>query len=45
MRKQVEILEEKLIRASKVEISRLYQQINKDPELHRMAVSPMKEIP
>jgi hypothetical protein len=41
----MEILEEKLVRATKTEIIRLSQQINKDPELHRMLVSPMRDIP
>jgi hypothetical protein len=45
MRKKIEILEEKLARADKVEISRLSRQINKDPELRRMIASPMEEIP
>jgi hypothetical protein len=45
MRKKIEILEEKLERATKVEISRLSQQIIKDPELRRMLATPMEEIP
>jgi hypothetical protein len=45
MRKKVEILKEKLERATKVEINRLSQQINKNPELHQMLAIPMEEIP
>jgi hypothetical protein len=45
MRKKIEVLEEKLVRATKTEISRLSQQINKDPELRRMLTTPMEEIP
>jgi hypothetical protein len=45
MRKKIEILEEKLVKASKTELSRLSQQINKDPELYQMLVSPMEDIP
>jgi hypothetical protein len=41
----MEVLEEKLVKASKMEISRLSQQINKDPELYQMLVSPMEDIP
>jgi hypothetical protein len=45
MYKKVEILEEKLVPANKVEIGRLGQQINKNPEINRMLTSPMEEIP
>jgi hypothetical protein len=45
MRKKVEILKEKLVRADKIEIGRLSRQISKDPELRRMLASPMKDIP
>jgi hypothetical protein len=45
MRKKVEILEEKLVQASKVEVDRLSQQINMNSELRRMLASPMDEIP
>jgi hypothetical protein len=45
MRKKMEILKEKLVKADKVEISRLSQQINRDPELRRMLASPMEKIP
>jgi hypothetical protein len=41
----MEILEEKLVKANKMEISRLSQQVNKDPELHRMLTTPMQNIP
>jgi ribosomal protein S18 acetylase RimI-like enzyme len=45
MRKKMEILEEKLERVTKVEISRLNQQILTDTELKRMLVTPMEDIP
>jgi hypothetical protein len=45
MRKKIEILEEKLVRADKIEIGRLSRQISKDPELRRMLTSPMETIP
>jgi hypothetical protein len=45
MYKKTEILEEKLVPASKVEIGWLNQQIIKNMELRRMLVSPMKDIP
>jgi hypothetical protein len=45
MHEKVETLEEKLVRATKIEIGRLSQQINKNTELRRMLTSPMKEIP
>ena len=45
MRKDIKILEEKLERATKAEISRLSQQITKDSELKRMLTSPMEDIP
>jgi hypothetical protein len=45
MYKETKILEEKLERATKVEIGRLSQQIIKDPELRRMLATPMEEIP
>jgi hypothetical protein len=45
MRKETKILEEKLERATKIEIARLSRQIAEDPELRRMLASPMEEIP
>jgi hypothetical protein len=45
MYKKVEILEEKLVRADKIELDRLSREISKNSELRRMLVSPMKEIP
>jgi hypothetical protein len=45
MYKKLETLEEKLVLATKVEISRLSQQIIKDPELRRMLTTPMEDIP
>jgi hypothetical protein len=45
MYKRPEPLEEKLVQATRIEMNRLSQQINKDPELKRMLASPMKEIP
>jgi hypothetical protein len=41
----MEPLEEKLGKADKAEISRLSQQINENPELHKMLASPMEDIP
>jgi hypothetical protein len=45
MRRDIKILEEKLVRANKIEIDRLSQQIIRNPELRRMLASPMDEIP
>jgi hypothetical protein len=45
MRKKTEILEEKLVRADKIEIGRLSRRMAKDPALYRMLASPMKDIP
>ena len=45
MRKEVKILEEKLVRATKTEIARLSHQIIENPELRKMLASPMEEIP
>jgi hypothetical protein len=45
MREKVEVLEEKLEKVTNLEISRLSQQILKDPELRRMLATPMEEIP
>jgi hypothetical protein len=43
--KKIEVLEEKLVRATKTEITRLSRQINENPELHRMLTTPMEDIP
>jgi hypothetical protein len=45
MRKDIKILEEKLVRANKIEIGRLSQKMAKDPELHKMLATPMNDIP
>jgi hypothetical protein len=45
MRKKVEILEEKLVKATKSEIARLSQKMVEDPELNRMLSTPMRNIP
>jgi hypothetical protein len=45
MRENIEVLEEKLVRATKGEIGRLSQQMLKNPELNRMLATPMKDIP
>lgn len=45
MYKKPESLDEKLEKASKLEMRRLSRQINEDPELKRMLTTPMEEIP
>jgi hypothetical protein len=45
MRKVVEILEEKLVRATKSEIARLSHKMIEEPELNRMLSTPMEDIP
>jgi hypothetical protein len=45
MRKVVKILEEKLVKATKLEIARLSQKMVEDPELNRMLSTPMRNIP
>jgi hypothetical protein len=45
MRIENKILEEKLVRATKLEIARLSQRMTQDPELNRMLTTPMRNIP
>jgi hypothetical protein len=45
MRIEYAVLEEKLVKANKVEIGWLSRQISKDPELYQMLMSPMEKIP
>ena len=45
MRIEYAVLEEKLVKATKVEIARLSQKMARDPELNRMLATPMRNIP